>query len=779
MKKIFFLLTLCLGLTTSTSLAQDHQTTGDISDYRAACYAGIDNLNKITGDNRNFLTMYQVARNSIGIFTDPRDMRTSMAFLRADIVASYLRIVGTFNEGQDFTGLVGNHSFETGELSWWNCFGFDLSKVTLADVTLAIAAGSVSPLTKAVTLKNWNEETLATENIGDNAVSGGDKKFYLNSNQLTMQPVFGLPAGIYTFKAKVACKPGLLGLNKVHLNALVVSSDILRDVLGIFATTNQEWEDLLSSFSLTEYIQPILENGKLYTASVSCKNLNTFSDGELNFIINEGDLVILGMDAGLVSFIGAEQYRADDIRLTGRWSAKDYYAAKKELAAELEGLEGVTANYNASITTPDAQPPFTYDKTTTENFNRAIAIAQDLSDDKLTDILGDIDLKDLSHLEKLDQATRNHLNPGLQNLKEAKDAFYRQGFIAPSSQQPYNILMKDDWVTLFTPKWTGNAITLAEDMTMSFSQKPGKSIHTLAFRFENANPAYTNRLRAFVDDNHRRHYLATSGTGLTLTPNPAEAATLVAMPSYTKEGEVKFMVGDKYLGTSSSANKLILTDASTLLRTTRTGLTVAPAAETTLTVTLPLADGYGTLILPFDAPLPTGLQAYLVTGIREDMPCIETEEQTQLLANTPYLVKTTDSRFTAQGISVAIQPSYQSGLLAGHHAPHTTQGTGEYLLSAEDGIPGFRPASGTTLAACQCSLMSDSGQGILCIKPDDATSIQHPTPDTRNDAPLYDLQGRPIATPQTSDSKTSNRQTSDVRLPRGIYITRGKKVMVR
>ncbi len=779
MKKTYYLLILCFGLASMASFAQDHQTTGDINDYRNACNEAIDNMSKITGSYSGFISRYQVARNSIRIMSDPRDIRTSMAFLRADIVANYLQIVKTFEAEQDFTGLIGNHSFDTGELSWWNCFGFDLSKVTLADVTRAIAAGSVSPLTKAVTLRDWNEETMAVENTGDDAVSGGQGKFFLNSNQLTMQPVFGLPAGIYTFRAKVACKPGLLGLNKVHLNALVVSSDAVRSILGIIVQSNQEWEDLLSNFKLTEYIQPILENGELYTASVSCKNLNTFSDGEVNFIINEGDLVILGMDSGLVSFIGAEQYRADNIQLVGRWSAKDYLAAKAELAKELEGQTKVEANCNADWDGESPQPPFTYDQTITSNFNQALAEAQDLSDDKLTESIGDYDLTSLKNLSKLDETSRNHFSEGIRSFKEAKNAFYTRGFIAPEPDSPFNILMKDEWTTLFSSKWTGNAVTLDKNLSMRFSKKPGEDIYSLGFCFESASDRYSNLLRAYIDDNHDKYYLAQNSEGVLLSINPQEAITIEALPSYTTEGEIKLKAGDKYLGTSSSKDNLILTDLSSLLRTTRTGLSVVPAAETALNVSLtPVSSSpYATLILPFDAPLPEGCRAFTVEGIRTDLPCIEAEEHQSLKANTPYLIAINP---TAQGGSMvngkwqksfagpskAILPNYSTGLLAGGYSPYVTSGTDEFVLATdEDGFPIFRQAAGISVAANTCYLKSDTPLNFICIDEDHATAINDPKDlkDLKDLKDSWDLTGRRV-NPEEHH---------------GIYIVGGKKILVK
>ena len=55
MKKTYYLLILCFGLASMASFAQDHQTTGDIHDYRNACNEAIDNMSKITGSYSGFI----------------------------------------------------------------------------------------------------------------------------------------------------------------------------------------------------------------------------------------------------------------------------------------------------------------------------------------------------------------------------------------------------------------------------------------------------------------------------------------------------------------------------------------------------------------------------------------------------------------------------------------------------------------------------------------------------------------------------------------------------
>jgi hypothetical protein len=327
-------------------------------------------------------------------------MRRTMTALRAGVLG-YLQTTGAFQDEQVFTGLVGNHSFDTGDLSLWYSIGFDLSQIGLSDITNAISGGDVSGLVNAVSVNNWNEDTKAIENAGGNAISGGDQKYYLNSSQLIMQPLIGLPAGIYSFSAKVACNPGFFRLNKVHLNALVIPTNIVQEILGDMLSNTTDWTELLSNFDMTQYIGVFIENGKLYTESASCQNLNTFSDGELRFIIDEGDVVIIGMNAGMVPFIGTEQYRADNLQLTGLRAAETILStAKADLAEALKGHSAIEANYNADAEGTAAQPAFSYDRTLTENYNNAPLSATDkYNNDKLADLLTKSDLSNLDDLD--------------------------------------------------------------------------------------------------------------------------------------------------------------------------------------------------------------------------------------------------------------------------------------------------------------------------------------------------------------------------------------------
>lgn len=757
-KKSLLLLILSLGIVSTAAFAQDDTGAEALADHKTACLAAIDNIGKI-GDGFAMRSMISMAKASLNICQSKDDMRRTMTALRAGVV-SYLQTVKTFTDGQVYTGLVGNHSFDTGDMSLWYCLSFDLSQISLTDITNAMSGGDVSGLVNAVKVNEWSEDTKAIENEGSNAVQGGDQKYFLNSKQLLMQPILGLPAGIYRFSAKVACNSGFLGLNKVHLCALVVPTSTVQEVIGDIIGDNANWSELLGNFDLIQYMGPFLQSGKLYTGTANGKNLDTFSDGQLRFIIDEGDIVVIGINAGMVPFIGTDLYRADNLQLTGLRAADGILTpAKADLAEALQGKELVEANYNADL--EGTQPAFTYDKTLTVSYNNALLSAQDkYENDKLADMLTQ---SDLNNLDGIDAKLKNHYQAEIQALNKAKEAFDRQAFIAPSADEPFNILMKDNWISL-TNKWTGNAVSINEDMTMRFSQKPGESVFALAFSFERASRTYTNQLLAFVSDSRHKYYLGKEDDDIVLTTEPSEALVITAVPSYTEEGEIHLMSGDMYLGTSSSDNTLIATDEGTMLRPTRTGLSVVPASGMEFAVDSPMDWNVNTLILPFDAKIPEGLLACTVTGINADLPYIEAEAATSIRANVPYLIMSVQGNYVFSGVPNAILPSYGESLLIGRYTPYTTGNGNEYKMTKEDGYSMFRQMDGQTIAENECYLKSDTPSDIIFIsRTDAATGISLTSILSKDKGSVYNLSGQGCA---------FGKQ-------KGIYIIKGKKFVIR
>lgn len=106
MKKLFCLLFLCFGIASPAAYAQDEAE--DLSDYKTACLAAIDNISKI-GDSFSLRSMISIAKTSLNTCRTKDDMRRTMTALRAG-VTSYLQTIKTFPDEQIYTGLLGNHS---------------------------------------------------------------------------------------------------------------------------------------------------------------------------------------------------------------------------------------------------------------------------------------------------------------------------------------------------------------------------------------------------------------------------------------------------------------------------------------------------------------------------------------------------------------------------------------------------------------------------------------------------------------------------------------------
>jgi hypothetical protein len=92
-------------------------------------------------------------------------------------------------------------------------------------------------------------------------------------------------------------------------------------------------------------------------------------------------------------------------------------------------------------------------------------------------------------------------------------------------------------------------------------------------------------------------------------------------------------------------------------------------------------------------------------------------------------------------------------------------GTGPYnwILSTKDGVLGFYPASGRTVAADHAYLQTTVPEARIDLTfSDDATAITTVSSPTAQPAAVYDLQGRRVAQPA-----------------RGLYIVNGRKVSVK
>ena len=179
-------------------------------------------------------------------------------------------------------------------------------------------------------------------------------------------------------------------------------------------------------------------------------------------------------------------------------------------------------------------------------------------------------------------------------------------------------------------------------------------------------------------------------------------------------------------------------------------------------VVLSMTDaGFATLILPFDAELPTGLGAYTCTGLSGD--CITLERQEKISANTPLLVEGRAGTYTFRGVAVAEEESYTEGLLTGVYRKRVAD-EDMFVLTLIDGKVAFYPAdpiNPPTIGANRCylSLPGVSLAKALYFDTKNATSIDCAKDNLRHDREIFNLNGQRIDKPN-----------------RGVYIIDGMKI---
>ena len=111
--------------------------------------------------------------------------------------------------------------------------------------------------------------------------------------------------------------------------------------------------------------------------------------------------------------------------------------------------------------------------------------------------------------------------------------------------------------------------------------------------------------------------------------------------------------------------------------------------------------GVGTLILPFDASLPQGLDAFVCSSLDGDLLILT--EQESIKANTPLIVTGLPGTYTFVGASVASEKCYSDGILTG--VMEQTQVNEGYVLQNLNGLTGFyrvNPDKPVEVSAYRC-----------------------------------------------------------------------------
>lgn len=197
--------------------------------------------------------------------------------------------------------------------------------------------------------------------------------------------------------------------------------------------------------------------------------------------------------------------------------------------------------------------------------------------------------------------------------------------------------------------------------------------------------------------------------------------------------------------------------------------TTAVPADRTVSVNISSVNKVGTLILPFDAELPTGVQAYICNAVDNDGKTMLLTPVNSIEACKPYIV-ISETGYTGNfngsvdlGEDYADDGVYTQGLLTGVLKP-TVINSG-YVLQNQGAGPKFYSAEGEsfTIPAGRCYLTPSGALSVKVfdMKIDEASEIKQVSEDATSDV-YYDFSGRRVE-----------------RLEKGLYIKGTQKVFVK
>lgn len=193
----------------------------------------------------------------------------------------------------------------------------------------------------------------------------------------------------------------------------------------------------------------------------------------------------------------------------------------------------------------------------------------------------------------------------------------------------------------------------------------------------------------------------------------------------------------------------------------------ASMVDVTLTIS---SAKWSTLILPFNAELPEGVKAYTCAEVIDGV--LTFNEDTTIVANTPYLVGGNAGEYDFSGYGLADKDSYTEGLFTGTYVDYQTESNkGIYVLQKHDNVVAFYLVGEDAkprVRANRCYITYEEVSGARMLRlgfgDDDTTGIDNMQfPTDNSGVTIYDTMGRKV-----TSMKKGN-----------LYIMNGRKVVVK
>lgn len=256
----------------------------DVSDVYVACKDAADHIQAIPGVGAA-ISGFLGDKVGLEIATTKEAMIQSVQAMRTAALVNVLLPTTVFKAGNDLTGLIQNHSFDTGDATGWRALNGDLSSASTAVLT-------DENMTNGVGKYHFETNTFSLFGAG--------------TGERIIQPVIGLKKGDYSLKVKAASLSTLS--NKIHLNAIVIPTDLI-DITHLNDPTALIG-DILKN------ITNIISRGIIKEASKDCPDRNNLEEVELQFTLDAADPILIAMNCGLTSVTGFNAFAADEVTLT-------------------------------------------------------------------------------------------------------------------------------------------------------------------------------------------------------------------------------------------------------------------------------------------------------------------------------------------------------------------------------------------------------------------------------------------------------------------------------
>lgn len=175
---------------------------------------------------------------------------------------------------------------------------------------------------------------------------------------------------------------------------------------------------------------------------------------------------------------------------------------------------------------------------------------------------------------------------------------------------------------------------------------------------------------------------------------------------------------------------------------------------TSASMTKTISNQFATLILPYDATVPTGCEAYTLTGVENDV--VTGTKVDAISANTPVLLANAgEYDFNAENVAVAVTPTDpKEGILTGVYSAIQAP-TNSYVLQTQKGEQAFYHATAgneptmNPFTAYLTYTASNNANKLIFDLGGEVTSVENVEAATSaaTVVEIYDLSGRQVSAP--------------------------------